>query len=139
MTSKLLLVALVPAAWAAAVVADQPPKLGAVASQNKICSKIGTDLLLKGGNAVDAMVGTVLCVGTVSMYHSGIGGGGFALVRDANGHYEAVDFRESAPAAAFEEMYRGNFDGSVFGGLARCVHAPSLRISFLISLLTAAL
>lgn len=52
------------------------------------------------------------------MYHSGIGGGGFALIRDSDGNYEAVDFRESAPAAAFEDMYRGNINGSIFGGLA---------------------
>lgn len=53
------------------------------------------------------------------MYHSGIGGGGFALVHAPNGSYEFVDFRESAPAAAFEEMYQGNPGGSIFGGLAR--------------------
>lgn len=52
------------------------------------------------------------------MYHSGIGGGGFMVVRDAKGNYEAIDFRESAPAAAFEDMYRDNVDGSKFGGLS---------------------
>ena len=52
------------------------------------------------------------------MYHSGIGGGGFMVVRDAKGDYEAIDFRESAPAAAFEDMYRDNVDGSKFGGLS---------------------
>lgn len=52
------------------------------------------------------------------MYHSGIGGGGFMMVRDAEGHYEAIDFRESAPAAAFQDMYQGNVNGSVFGGLS---------------------
>lgn len=55
------------------------------------------------------------------MYHSGIGGGGFMLVRDANGNYEAIDFRESAPAAAYEDMYSGNVDGSIFGGLSVAV------------------
>ena len=44
-------------------------KLGAVASENSICSKIGIDLLKKGGNAADALVGTVLCVGVTGMYH----------------------------------------------------------------------
>lgn len=52
------------------------------------------------------------------MYHSGIGGGGFALVRDRDGEFEAIDFRESAPAAAYEDMYEGNVDGSVIGGLS---------------------
>lgn len=47
------------------------PKLGAVASESDICSRIGTDLLKLGGNAADALVGTVACVGVIGMYHSG--------------------------------------------------------------------
>lgn len=95
------------------------PRLGAVASENSLCSRIGTRLLEDGGNAVDALVGTVFCVGTVAMYHSGIGGGGFLLLREPNGSYESVDFRESAPAAAFEDMFKDNVNASLFGGLAR--------------------
>ena len=53
------------------------------------------------------------------MYHSGLGGGGFMLVRGANGSYEFIDFRETAPAAAFEDMYKNNTRASIFGGLAR--------------------
>lgn len=53
------------------------------------------------------------------MYHSGISGGGFMLVRAPNGSFEYVDFRETAPAAAFEDMFRDNINGSVYGGLAR--------------------
>lgn len=93
-------------------------QLGAVASESSICSIIGRDLLLQGGNAADAMVGTTFCVGVMGMYHSGIGGGGFALVRGADGEYEYIDFRETAPAAAFQDMYKDNANGSVFGGLA---------------------
>ncbi|KJK75266.1 hypothetical protein H634G_09284 [Metarhizium anisopliae BRIP 53293] len=55
------------------------------------------------------------------MYHSGIGGGGFALLRMPNGTYESVDFREAAPDAAHENMYQGNIDGSKIGGLASAV------------------
>ena len=54
-------------------------------------------------------------------YHTGIGGGGIALVRDRDGRYEAIDFRESAPAAASEDMYAGNAQGSVTSGLAVAV------------------
>lgn len=97
------------------------PKRGAVASESSICSSIGTQLIKDGGNAVDALVGTVFCVGTVGMYHSGIGGGGFLLLRSSNGTYEFVDFRETAPAAAFEDMYKNNSKGSLTGGLARYV------------------
>ena len=53
------------------------------------------------------------------MYHSGIGGGGFMLVRDKNGQYESIDFREMAPAAADENMYKYSTNESMFGGLAR--------------------
>ncbi|KAK3319419.1 gamma-glutamyltransferase 1 [Apodospora peruviana] len=94
------------------------PKLGAVASESAVCSKIGTALLQDGGNAVDALVGTVLCIGVVGMYHSGIGGGGFMVVRSPKGTYEFIDFRETAPAAAFEDMYKNNINASLYGGLA---------------------
>ncbi|RYP66514.1 hypothetical protein DL771_007737 [Monosporascus sp. 5C6A] len=94
------------------------PKLGAVASESAVCSRIGTDLLEAGGNAADAMVGTVFCVGVIGMYHSGIGGGGFALVRSSEGNYEYIDFRETAPAAAYEDMYKNNTSASLYGGLA---------------------
>lgn len=93
--------------------------LGAVASETSICSEIGRDLLLQGGNAADAMVGTTFCVGVTGMYHSGIGGGGFMLVRGSDGEYEFIDFRETAPAAAYETMYVNNSAASTLGGLAR--------------------
>ncbi|KAI0882671.1 gamma-glutamyltranspeptidase [Annulohypoxylon maeteangense] len=93
-------------------------KRGAVASESKVCSQIGIDLLAQGGNAVDAWIGTQLCVGVIGMYHSGLGGGGFALIRDSNGNYTVIDYRESAPSAASENMYKDNVIGSVFGGLS---------------------
>ncbi|GIZ49231.1 hypothetical protein CKM354_001226600 [Cercospora kikuchii] len=93
-------------------------KLGAVASESKECSEVGAQILKKGGNAADSMVATVLCVGVIGMYHSGIGGGGFMLVRSKNGSYEFIDFRETAPAAAFQDMYNNNTDASLYGGLA---------------------
>ncbi|KAG5996112.1 hypothetical protein E4U52_007276 [Claviceps spartinae] len=96
---------------------------GAIATESLECSTIGKDLLARGGNAADALVGATFCVGVIGMYHSGIGGGGFALVRDANGSYEAVDFREAAGEAASEDMFQGNVAGSVYGGLA--VGVPS--------------
>lgn len=50
---------------------NEADKNGAVASESAVCSQIGIDLLKAGGNAADAMVGTVLCVGVTAMYHSG--------------------------------------------------------------------
>ena len=93
-------------------------KRGAVSSESAICSKVGVDLIKIGGNAADALVGTVFCVGVIGMYHSGIGGGGFMIVRGSNGSYEMIDFRETAPAAAFEDMYKDNVNASIYGGLA---------------------
>lgn len=91
---------------------------GGVASESKTCSEIGIDLLARGGNAVDAWIGTQLCVGVIGMQHSGLGGGGFSLIRDQHGNYTVIDYREAAPAAAFQDMYLGNERGSVFSGLA---------------------
>lgn len=124
---------------------------GAVASESIICSTIGIELLERGvclfhvdshlnpaqvlnkvqGNAADAHVGTQLCVGVMGMYHSGIGGGGFALVRDAHGNYETIDYREQAPAAASENMYKGNLPGSVVGGLAVAIPGDLKGLQYL--------
>ena len=91
---------------------------GAVATENSICSNIGIDILKEGGNAADSMLASMLCVGVIGMYHSGIGGGGFVLVRAPNGTYESIDFRETAPAAAYEDMYTDDVQKSITGGLA---------------------
>lgn len=94
------------------------PRLGAVASESAICSKIGTGILLKGGNAADALVATTICVGVQGMYHSGLGGGGFATIRAPNGSYFDLDFREAAPASAFEDMFKNDTLASFWGGLS---------------------
>ncbi|KAL1640316.1 hypothetical protein SLS58_006989 [Diplodia intermedia] len=107
------------------------PRLGAVASEASECSTIGTGLLKAGGTAADALVGTVFCVGVIGMYHSGIGGGGFMTVRSSNGSYEFIDFRESAPAAAFEDMYTNNTDLSIYGGLASGVPGELRGLEYL--------
>ncbi|KAK0747698.1 gamma-glutamyltranspeptidase [Apiosordaria backusii] len=91
---------------------------GAVASESKICSQIGIDMISRGGTAADALVATTLCVGVTGMYHSGIGGGGFMLVRDELGRYEVIDYRETAPASAHKDMYKHDRNASVIGGLA---------------------
>ena len=95
------------------------PTLGAAATEDSQCSHIGTSTLQKGGNAADALIATVFCIGVKGMYHSGIGGGGFMLVRGPASEYEFIDFREVAPAAASKNMYKNNYNGSIYGGLAR--------------------
>lgn len=77
-------------------------------------------LFVSVGSTADRQqaIGTTLCVGVVNMYHSGIGGGGLALVRSPNGTYESIDFRETAPATADVDMFKGNVEASLHGGLA---------------------
>jgi gamma-glutamyltranspeptidase len=71
------------------------------------------------------MVATQICIGTVDMYDSGIGGGGFVLVRSKEGAYEFIDFRETAPAAAYEKMFtEETIKLSLRGGLGEaCSHS----------------
>jgi gamma-glutamyltranspeptidase/glutathione hydrolase len=69
-------------------------------------------VLGQGGNAVDAAVATGLALGVVDQFNSGIGGGGFLLMRLSDGRVHAIDGREKAPAAASRDMYvrDGDYD-----------------------------
>jgi hypothetical protein len=53
------------------------------------------------------------------------------MIRDAKGNYEAVDFREAAPAAGHEDMYQGNIRGSIYGGLAVGVPSEVLGLEYI--------
>ena len=52
------------------------------------------------------------------MQSTGLGGGGFMLVRGPNGSEDCVDYRETAPAAATQDMFNNDDDASLWGGLA---------------------
>jgi gamma-glutamyltranspeptidase/glutathione hydrolase len=66
---------------------------------------VGRDILAKGGNAVDAAVGIAFAIAVTHPTAGNIGGGGFAVVRIGPGKFTALDFRETAPAAATENMF----------------------------------
>ncbi|KAL1707722.1 gamma-glutamyltranspeptidase [Schizophyllum commune] len=100
---------------------DGRPCRGAIASENKVASAIGAQILREGGSAVDAAIGTTLAVGTLCSDNSGIGGGGFALIRTLKGDYESLNFRPAAPAAVTSKMYLDNPGASAVGGLAVAV------------------
>ncbi|KAL4199589.1 hypothetical protein AMTRI_Chr03g145660 [Amborella trichopoda] len=91
---------------------------GVVAADDGRCSQIGSEILKRGGHAVDASVATALCLTVVSPASSGIGGGAMMLVRSANGSVQAFDMRETAPAAASTDMYANDPTAKEQGGLA---------------------
>ncbi|XP_006825536.1 glutathione hydrolase 1 proenzyme-like [Saccoglossus kowalevskii] len=93
---------------------------GAVACDVEQCSNVGVEVLKKGGNAVDAAISTMLCLGVVNPQSSGLGGGGFMMVKTKTS-VDAFDFREVAPDAAQEDMFQTNETLSVKGGLAVAV------------------
>jgi len=84
-----------------------------VVSDEKLASEAGVELMKKGGNAVDAAVAVAFALAVVEPEAGNIGGGGFMLVRLANGRTSFVDYREIAPKKASRDMYvrgDGTFD-----------------------------
>jgi gamma-glutamyltranspeptidase/glutathione hydrolase len=76
-----------------------------VVSAREEASKIGTEIMKKGGNAFDAMVATELALAVSHPQAGNIGGGGFMVFRKANGETGAIDYREKAPLSASKNMY----------------------------------
>ncbi|KGL60503.1 MULTISPECIES: gamma-glutamyltransferase [unclassified Polaribacter] len=76
-----------------------------VVTAREEASKIGADILKKGGNAFDAMVGTELALAVAYPFAGNLGGGGFMVYRKNDGEIGALDYREKAPLAATKNMY----------------------------------
>ncbi len=76
-----------------------------VASQHELSSKIGVEVMKKGGNAVDAAVAVALALAVVYPEAGNIGGGGFMLMRFKDGATTAIDYRETAPNAANRNIF----------------------------------
>ena len=76
-----------------------------VVSRRDLASQAGVEILKAGGNAVDAAVATGFALAVVHPQAGNIGGGGFMLIRMADGKTHFLDYREKAPAAATADMY----------------------------------
>ncbi len=97
---------------------------GMVASRSALASQVGADILTAGGNAIDAAVATGFALAVTHPSAGNIGGGGFMVIRLADGTLTTNDHRERAPAAATKDMYL-DADGNVVPGLSTFSHKAS--------------
>ncbi|MBJ7535992.1 gamma-glutamyltransferase [Rhodomicrobium vannielii ATCC 17100] len=81
---------------------------GMVAAQEKVAAQVGADILKAGGNAIDAAVAVGFAMAVTHPQAGNIGGGGFMLITLADGRKIALDYRETAPAAATRDMFLDN-------------------------------
>ena len=97
---------------------------GMVVSAHPESSGIGVGVLRKGGNAVDAAVATEFALAVCYPEAGNIGGGGFMIVRLADGSTDMIDYREKAPIRASKEMYL-DATGKVIEGMSTETHLAS--------------
>ncbi|RSZ35970.1 MULTISPECIES: gamma-glutamyltransferase [unclassified Variovorax] len=105
----------------AASVAPVAAENGMVVSAQHLATKVGVDVLKRGGNAVDAAVAVGYALAVVYPAAGNLGGGGFMTVQLADGRKTFLDFREKAPLAATANMYLDK-DGNVIKGLSTKGH-----------------
>jgi gamma-glutamyltranspeptidase/glutathione hydrolase len=86
-----------------------------VASTNEVASKVGVDIMKRGGNAVDAAIAVAFALAVTHPAAGNLGGGGFMMIRLKNGRTTAIDYREMAPAAATRNIYLDK-NGNVIQG-----------------------
>ncbi|PAV57591.1 hypothetical protein WR25_03439 isoform B [Diploscapter pachys] len=93
-----------------------------VAADNEYCSEIGRNTLLHGGNAVDAAIAALFCIGVMDSLSSGLGGGHFMVFYNASTQEcHVVDAREAAPIDSHKEMFRDRWIEAQVGWRAPAV------------------
>ena len=88
---------------------------GIVASTNEVASRVGVDIMKRGGNAIDAAIAVAFALSVTHPAAGNLGGGGFMMIRLKNGKTTAIDYREMAPAAATHNIYLDK-DGNLIQG-----------------------
>lgn len=88
-----------------------------VVSAREEASKIGVEIMKKGGNVFDAMVATELSLAVAYPFAGNIGGGGFMVYRTSDGKIGSLDYREKAPLSAHKDMYLDSL-GNVIPGMS---------------------
>jgi gamma-glutamyltranspeptidase/glutathione hydrolase len=78
---------------------------GMVGSTSETASRVGVEIMRRGGNAVDAAVAVGFALAVTYPAAGNLGGGGLMLIRFADGRATAIDYRETAPAAATRDMF----------------------------------
>jgi gamma-glutamyltranspeptidase/glutathione hydrolase len=101
----LLMAALVAASSASGSTHPVHAQHAMVVSVHELASRVGMEIMQGGGNAVDAAVATGFALAVVHFPAGNIGGGGFMLIRMADGQTHFLDYREQAPAAATRDMF----------------------------------
>jgi gamma-glutamyltranspeptidase / glutathione hydrolase len=99
----IVLVAFTSVAWAGMRPTHAPKAM--VVSVHSLATDAGVEVMREGGNAIDAAVATGFALAVVHPQAGNIGGGGFMLIRMADGTVHFLDYREKAPAAATVDMY----------------------------------
>src|ERR1700752_810182 len=107
MRIKLLVVLLVVTLSVPVSLAREPVRArhGMVASTNEVASRVGVDIMKRGGNAVDAAIAVAFALQVTHPAAGNLAGGGFMMIRLENGRTTAIDYREMAPAAAHRNVY----------------------------------
>lgn len=88
---------------------------GVVASINEVASKVGVDIMKRGGNAVDAAIAVAFALAVTHPAAGNLGGGGFMMIHLKDGRSTAIDYREMAPVLATHDIYLDK-DGNVIKG-----------------------